>query len=614
MSKMYSVTERRGTRNLQIRVYVPERYQSTFGKKEITRSLGTPDRRVANERAPAIAADILEAIKASQTRHERQEAPEFEPTGEQIDQAARYVYAALVRWDQNELLDVGTVEETFRGTPASAAVIRERAQEDKQAALRGDFRHTIHDHWAFKFGFLLTPGSRKERLFMQKLDWAYREAAQRWAEHDEDIFGREANNALFKGIIITGDDEDKFAPHPTGSKRISLPRDGAEQVAGAVTGSEGTQPPLMEIWPAYARQRGARASKATNDDKRRVLQMFADFVGPSRPLDSITKQDAIRWRDALAETPKSAAQRKVFEGKSPAEIIELNKQIGLPTMSPRTINKHISMVSAIYDWLVAEDRAPANIWKGLTIDIEDELNKRPPFTVEQLQAFFNTPLFIGCEGEEDIRKLMTPGPVQVRNWRFWAPLLAVFTGARQSELLQLELIDIRRADGVDYIYITDEGTDPAKRIKSRLARRSIPIHSRLLDLGFLTYVEALRQNGATRLFPEVQRNAKGDFNHAQRELNKAIKRMKFPPDEKGRERVFHSFRHNVIDELRRHRAPHEFQLLIGHAPSGTTRGYGVREDLGLKKRHEIIEAIRYAGLDLSRIKPFVVTDFAAMNR
>ena len=201
--------------------------------------------------------------------------------------------------------------------------------------------------------------------------------------------------------------------------------------------------------------------------------------------------------------------------------------------------------------------------------------------------------------------MMTSGPVQVRNWRFWAPLLAAFTGARQSELLQLELADIRRAADVDYVYITDEGADPGKRIKSRLARRSIPLHSRLLDLGFLAYVDALRRSGETRLFPEARRNAQGDFNYAQRELNKPIKRMGFPPDAKGRERVFHSFRHTVIDELRRSLAAHEFQPLIGHAPSGTTRSYGVREDVALRKRQEIIEEIRYPGLDLSRIAAFV---------
>ena len=604
MTNMYSVTERRGTRNLQIRFYVPERYQAAFGKKEVTRSLGTPDQRVANELAPGVAAEILAQIKAAQPQQQRPEPQPIEPTAQQIDQAARYVYACLVQSDQEELLDVPLVETGDRGTAASAAAHRRHADEAKQAALHGDFSHTMLDHWCDEFGFAFGEGSPTEKRFQQKLSWAYSEAAKRWAEHDEGIYGAESVNALFKGIVIAGEDESDFPQHPSHVQPPRETRKGTEKPAEPAVAPDWSQPPLMDLWPVYERQRGARVSNATNDEKQIILQMFADFVGPSRPTDSITKQDAISWRDALTLMPASASQRKEFKGKPLAEIIELNKQAGHPTLSPVTINKYLSAVSSFYGWLVDEGRVSANIWKGLRIEVDDEDNKRPPFTIDQLQALFNSPLFTGCASDKDITTRMSPGQVQIRNWRFWAPLLAAFTGARQSELLQLEVADIRRGDGIDYIFITDEGSDPHKRLKTRHAKRSIPVHSKLIELGFLNYVATQVRKGETRLFSELRRNAKGNFNNAQRELNKPIHYMDFPPDDDGNKRVFHSFRHNVTDELRRSYAPHDFQPLIGHAESGVTRRYGVAEDLGLKRRQEIIEEIRYPGLNLSKISPY----------
>jgi len=332
-----------------------------------------------------------------------------------------------------------------------------------------------------------------------------------------------------------------------------------------------------------------------------MLQLFAEFTGPTRPADSITKADAREWRDALYEMPISASQIKEFRGKSMREIIELNRRVGRRTLSKESINKHLSMAGAFFQWMVAEGRTSQNVIDGLRIETSRKDSKRATFTVAQLQKLFDAPWFTGCAADENIISRMTPGPVKIRDWRYWVPLLAAFTGARQGELLQLETSDIRRDDGIDYILITDEGDATGKAVKSTHAKRSVPVHSQLIELGFLDYVAKQKQAGDVCVFPKLTRNSRGYFNYAQKELAKLIDHVGFRPDKNGNKVVFHSFRHAVADEFRRSYIDAQFQPLLGHKQSGVTRGYGVAEDLGLARRKEIIEAIRYPGLDLSKL-------------
>jgi len=84
---------------------------------------------------------------------------------------------------------------------------------------------------------------------------------------------------------------------------------------------------------------------------------------------------------------------------------------------------------------------------------------------------------------------------------FWLPLIAYFTGARTNEIAQLDTADIREIDGHPCFDFCPD--DPkafeAKRIKTGEARQ-VPIHPRLIELGFLEYVDSQRQAKQKKLF------------------------------------------------------------------------------------------------------------------
>jgi integrase len=67
--------------------------------------------------------------------------------------------------------------------------------------------------------------------------------------------------------------------------------------------------------------------------------------------------------------------------------------------------------------------------------------------------------------------------------RRWVPWICAYTGARSGEITQLRGVDVIKQDRIDAIRITpDAGT-----VKTKQARL-VPLHSHLIEQGFLSFV------------------------------------------------------------------------------------------------------------------------------
>ena len=72
---------------------------------------------------------------------------------------------------------------------------------------------------------------------------------------------------------------------------------------------------------------------------------------------------------------------------------------------------------------------------------------------------------------------------------------------RQNEIGQLLVSDITETDGVWCVDVNPKGE--GKKVKTKAAKRLVPVHSKLTELGFLDYVEKLRAQGKARLWPDL---------------------------------------------------------------------------------------------------------------
>jgi integrase len=202
---------------------------------------------------------------------------------------------------------------------------------------------------------------------------------------------------------------------------------------------------------------------------------------------------------------------------------------------------------------------------------------------------------------------------------FWLPLLAMFNGARQSELAGLTVADVQHepVTSTPLLYITVQASR-GKRLKTKSSRRVVPIHTQLVKLGFLKFVEEARKRSGDKafLFPLV---APDKGRSGVKAWSKWFGHYLRKQGVEDTTRVYHSFRHGFKDALRRGEVNQELHdALTGHAQNSTVSGgYGAKEMLarfGVKVLKKAVAKVAYPGLDLSGVQPFVVAKAARSRK
>ncbi|MBF2716878.1 site-specific integrase [Agrobacterium vitis] len=362
---------------------------------------------------------------------------------------------------------------------------------------------------------------------------------------------------------------------------------------------------ISELFEKYARENPNGVTADTLNQARRDVGTFIQYVGNNFPAHCINKKAAREWKDLLIRYPVKATETKVFAGMSIMQIVKHNETVGKPALTSRTVNRYLSSLAAFCHWLASHGYIDGNPIEGMSLP-KDKRKKVFPFSSEQMDLLFHSPLFTGCQSADAPRFWNKAGNVQIRDHRFWVPLVMLYSGARPAEIAQLLLSDVRKDHGHWVMDITETEGDPEdiegfKSLKTAGSRRVVPVHKKLIKLGFLDYYNSVKQAGHTRLFPLAERNSRGqmiaDFS---REFGRYLTRIGV---KKGRGISLYSFRHGAFDAMRRAGfLDEQFNFIFGHVSGNkVTRGYGVLPQGVLEKRVELVNAISYPGLCLQHL-------------
>jgi integrase len=238
-------------------------------------------------------------------------------------------------------------------------------------------------------------------------------------------------------------------------------------------------------------------------------------------IADISRSDCREFRDSLLRLPPRALSHS-FK-MSVSEVVAM----GLKPMHPKTVNKNIQFVSAMFNWAVSEELIADNPARGLTVSIKRKASlERKAYGADTLSLIFNN---------------LSPSGTNPEN--YWLPLLGYFTGMRIEELCQLRIEDIVQIDGVDCIRVSPE----AGSLKTINAERVVPIHSHIIYLGFMVYVKGLDESKSKRLWQNLKINIYGKYSSA---YTKRFGRFKRGIGIKDSQLTFHSFRHTFANELK----------------------------------------------------------------
>ena len=309
-------------------------------------------------------------------------------------------------------------------------------------------------------------------------------------------------------------------------------------------------PLFSEVAALYFKE-NARAQR-TDSQAQSEFKKFLGCIGGDRPRATITKADCRTYKEFV-----------------------------LKDRSQTTCIKHLSSLAGLFKWSEQQGYVPENYnpVRGLAPSkrqAKKHVKPRKIFTDVQLATVLSSPDFL---------EQRTQNPT-----RYWVILMCVFQVCRREEASQLMVKDIGTLDGFPYMSVTDEGPEQGLKTGAHSKRR-LPIHSSLLALGFLEFVESIKAAGHARLFPDLKKGANG-FGDA---VGKYFARLKSSVGLDDPGLVLHSTRHTGITKL--HSAgvqANQVEMLAGHA-SQTINGavYTHRDAIPLRLLRDALERLRY---------------------
>lgn len=244
----------------------------------------------------------------------------------------------------------------------------------------------------------------------------------------------------------------------------------------------------------------------------------------------------VELRPSFANSSKSnyrkawttlAASAKCQPAKLTTEAIVKWRDGLLKERKPPTVKSRLTFAAAI--WRESRvngkiDRATIDPFEGLRVKVDANVGtSREEFSLPELRKIFSAP------------PLQTARAVSVHAG-YWLPLLALHHGARLEELTGLEVEDIEDWDQGLILHIRENTIRPRLKHRKR-SERSIPVHSKLIELGFKEYVTSARAAAPKALFPSFSRGATFGEGFVQH-----VKDLLSP--EEGRLVGMHCFRHN----------------------------------------------------------------------
>lgn len=578
MGRLKLIHKRRGSQNYYARMMVPQPLRASIGKREFIMSLGTPDRREAEALALPLLAQWRAKIGAclrSSSVDDGPRVPDGErraPTKAEIEDAALWV-----GFDESSRRLKALIESKAKLGPDAFVQMQhefERRYLDlcrRQLAGEDDFwrdravKMIAHRRWD------LSAASPDFDFLIQQL-----------SRCGMDLF-RKAVETLQNPIL-------DFQPSRSTCDLLKSRQERAKEGEGIMY--------LFDVYAAQRRSEGRKGDDTLRQDRIAVLG-FAEFIGASRNLRSVTAVEVREWRNTMAALPVGYRKRKDFSGLSMRQAVELTAKVGGKKPSLLTVNKNLSGLSSFFVWAKREGHAENNPCDGLRYDADKRKNPRPPFTVEQLNAMLKSPLFVGfAEDAQEHRK----GNQNTRDWRFWIPLVCLFTGARIGEIAQLRVDDVECHEGHWFIHIR-HSERTGQRTKNRRSRIA-PMHSILRKIGFVDFAqdrkERALQGGDQSLFPDLALNDREQHGQASRFWRTYLSRIGVKDGADGH--GSHSFRHGLADQLRL-AGYHDIEIgvVLGHQQGSVTSGYGKLRQGTAARLSEIIDSAAFEGVSFDHL-------------
>ena len=237
------------------------------------------------------------------------------------------------------------------------------------------------------------------------------------------------------------------------------------------------------------------------------FQRLIECVG-DKPANFLTKADVTEFMGLVVRFP--GRKRKAELAAMPMrELVDEFERINsraaangeptMPTLTKVSVENWYAAFRRCWEYAAATDLVERNPWAGLKKFVVSGApsQRKRQFEDDEIRHIFNQSHFQKPE---------------VRDAKWWLPILSLFHGGRLSELAALPLSDVcQTRKGTWYFDVTPT---EVRRLKTVGSERHIPLHPHMLRLGFADYIAVLRENGEGWLFPDLDHETVHGAGHA----------------------------------------------------------------------------------------------------
>ncbi len=272
-----------------------------------------------------------------------------------------------------------------------------------------------------------------------------------------------------------------------------------------------------------------RADKWSPDTQRLVTgvkKLLFLYFNEDTPVYRITRDNLLEFRDLLYKIPTKLAQKSRYKDKSLSQILKLGEKDD--KLSEPTIQKYMIRVIQFFNYCLDSGYIGKSITAKMNVKIGIDPSERAvlPYEASEARKIFEIVTGIKQSGKSPSSRIEA-------SELYYVTMIAAYSGMRIKEITQLHKEDIVLKDG---IYCFNINTNDGKTTKTKNSIRFVPIHSKLIDLGLLEYVNSKKSGNIFKV-------SNKDFSEI---FRSQIQRKFIDKDSK---KTFYSFRHYFIDYL-----------------------------------------------------------------
>lgn len=343
-----------------------------------------------------------------------------------------------------------------------------------------------------------------------------------------------------------------------------------------------------------------RMKEGLKDPKRydTDIQMLIEITQKEYAID-ISQEDMKEFVHILEHLPDKNNYSGLYKKHTYREIYNLYETMKWEKNAISTVNNRILRISAFLNWCVEDEYLDRNRLANKKTKVLSKKRakkwERVAYDEHDLDRLLNSSWYT-----KNLLLNLKKHPDKV-----FVPFLGLYQGFRLNEICSLYIKDIVTIKNIPCINIEEDEED--KHIKGDLAERIVPIHPKLIELGFLDFVKHQKQQGYKRIFQNLYYTNKKGYGQAfsKKFANKNFKaefiENEFLKAGAKKRKDFHSFRHTFTENLKDVEGVQDGALdyINGHyTDSHSQKTYGKRN---MERLYQIISKLEYQ-FDLTEIE------------